>query len=282
MKRHRYTVAESRMVTGLDFNTMERAMTRARTTKPMGNSIEVLPYPGGRHPRLGFRDGEYRPRRETKVSVFSPWDAGDYLVLDIPEAIWNVTDHGRELLYLAHEDVPTMWDRLGKRVPQSEWQRIRGGYESIIELPNRVVIKTRVFPRKDSVGLEMELINNSQSRLTGLYTQNCIMLAQMSGFNSQSLDHRRTTEFFTACGNEAEDKWVIYSWEKVARAWGNIHCPCLHSDPQFDDLEPGENQTIQGWLSFYEGHDVYGEMGRLRKQQVLTHVGKGVPIGTTY
>ena len=64
--------------------------------------------------------------------------------------------------------------------------------------------------------------------------------------------------------------------------WGDIHCPCLHSDPQFDDLEPGENQTIQGWLSFYEGRDVYGEMGRLRKQQVLTHVGKGVPIGTTY
>ena len=281
MKRHRYTVAESRMVTGLDFNTMERAMTRARTTTPVGNSIEVLPYPGGRHPRLGFRDGQYRPRRETKVSVFSPWDADDYLVVDIPEAIWNVTDHGRELLYLAHEDVPTMWDRLGKRVPQSEWQRIRGGYESIIELPNRVVIKTRVFPRKDSVGLEMELINNSQSRLTGLYTQNCIILGQMSGFNSQSLDHRRTTEFFTACGNEAEDKWVIYSWEKVARAWGNIHCPCLHSDPQFDDLEPGENQTIQGWLSFYEGHDVDGEMGRLRKQQVLTHLGKVVPIGTT-
>ncbi|MCH2600895.1 MAG: hypothetical protein MKZ94_15905 [Pirellulales bacterium] len=55
----------------------------------------------------------------------------------------------------------------------------------------------------------------------------------------------------------------------------------LHSDPQFDDMEPVGRQTIQGWVSFYEGRYVEGEMGRLRKQQVLTHLGKVVPIGTT-
>lgn len=271
MKRHGFTVAESRMVTGLDSVVMQRAMDRAKMAAAPRKAIEVLPYPGGRHPRLGFRDGEYRPRRETKVSVFSPWDSEDYLVVDIPEAIWNITGNGRELLYLAHEDVPTMWDRRELTVPTSEWYQVRDGLECRIELPNGVVIRTRVRPAVDSVGLEMEIINGSKSVLTGLYTQNCIMLARMKGFNVQSLDHRRSAAFFTACGNQTEDKWVIYSWEKVKRDWGNLHCPCLHSDPQFDDLAPGTSQTIRGWISFFEGWDVEGEMERLWKARVLNH-----------
>src|SRR5262249_53482607 len=48
----------------------------------------VLPYPGGRHPRIGFLDGAIRPQRETKASVFAPWSDGGYAVADVPEAIW--------------------------------------------------------------------------------------------------------------------------------------------------------------------------------------------------
>jgi hypothetical protein len=33
----------------------------------------VLPYPGGRHPRVGFLDGAIDPQRGTKASVFAPW-----------------------------------------------------------------------------------------------------------------------------------------------------------------------------------------------------------------
>ncbi|MEL0096280.1 MAG: polysaccharide deacetylase family protein [Planctomycetaceae bacterium] len=271
MKRHGFTVAESRMVTGLDAATMQRALQRARVPSAPQNKLEVMMYPGGRHPRLGFRDGEYRPRRETKVSVFSPWERDDYLVVDIPEAIWNMTPNGRELLFLAHEDIPTMWDRLETTVPFSEWENVEGGYECRIKLPNGVVIRTTVLPQASSVELEMEIINKSSEVLTGLYTQNCIMLARMKGFNRQSLAHRRSAGFFTACGNEDETKWVIYSWEKVKRDWGNIHCPCIHSDPQFDDLEPGASQTIRGWISFYEGRNVESEMMRLQNSRVLDH-----------
>ena len=39
----------------------------------------VLPYPGGRHPRTGFRDGAMRPQRDTKISVFPPWKDGGYV-----------------------------------------------------------------------------------------------------------------------------------------------------------------------------------------------------------
>ena len=41
-----------------------------------GEPLLVLPYPGGRHPRIGFRDGMIRPQRETKASVFAPWKDG--------------------------------------------------------------------------------------------------------------------------------------------------------------------------------------------------------------
>ena len=46
-------------------------------------SLLVLPYPGGRHPRIGFRDGP-SAHRETKVSV-SPLGGGGYAVADVPE-----------------------------------------------------------------------------------------------------------------------------------------------------------------------------------------------------
>ena len=61
----------------------------AKVRKPeRSDSLAVLPYPGGRHPRIGFRDGAIRPQRETKVSVFAPWADGGYAVADVPEAVW--------------------------------------------------------------------------------------------------------------------------------------------------------------------------------------------------
>ena len=56
-----------------------------------------------------YRDGAIRPQRETKVSVFLPWAESGYVVVDVPEAIWVDARPKRELLYLAHTDVPTMW-----------------------------------------------------------------------------------------------------------------------------------------------------------------------------
>ena len=68
--------------------------------------LKVLPYPGGRHPRIGFLDGAIRPQRETKFSVFLPWDLSQYVVVDLPEAIWMKRGKDRELLYLAHTARP--------------------------------------------------------------------------------------------------------------------------------------------------------------------------------
>lgn len=77
---HRFTPAEIRAATGLTAAQVDAALTRfdisaaGRPRRPAGAPLLALPYPGGRHPRIGFRDGAIRPQRESKVSVFAPWD----------------------------------------------------------------------------------------------------------------------------------------------------------------------------------------------------------------
>ena len=61
----------------------------------------------GRHPRIGFLDGAIRPQRETKISVFTPWDPHSYVVVDVPEAIWS----NLGLTYLAHTHIDTVWTK---------------------------------------------------------------------------------------------------------------------------------------------------------------------------
>ena len=111
---------EASAATGLSTDEIAAAVDRLAIPK-RGDSrspdrasvLKVLPYPGGRHPRIGFLDGAIRPQRETKFSAFLPWDLSQYVVVDVPEAIWVKSGEGRELLYLAHTHVPTMWSRQG-------------------------------------------------------------------------------------------------------------------------------------------------------------------------
>src|SRR5438034_10143039 len=85
--------------------------------RPAGAPLLVLPYPGGRHPRIGFLEGAIDPQRETKFSIFTPWDPASYVVVDLPEAIWS----NLGLLYLAHTHVPTVWTRQGVALDPLEW-----------------------------------------------------------------------------------------------------------------------------------------------------------------
>ncbi len=121
-----------------------------RGESPTADSSSVLklrPYPGGRHPRIGFLDGAIRPQRETKFSVFLPWDSTQYVVADIPEAIWMQRRRWRELLYLAHTHVPTVWSRSGIALEPLEWTRGNDGSLRIERrLPNDVIFGAEVVP----------------------------------------------------------------------------------------------------------------------------------------
>ena len=236
-----------------------------------GEPLLALPYPGGRHPRIGFLDGAIDPQRETKVSVFLPWDPSAYVVADVPEAIWWEPGKGgdgeavdRELLYLAHTHVPTHWTKRGLTLDPLEWKREKNG-SLVMErtLPNGIRFGTRVIPKPDHVLMEQWLFNGTEQPLTGLRVQNCVMLKGAPEFADQTQENKVFHSPYAACRNPQGTRWVITAWTPCLRPWGNERCPCLHSDPQFPDCPPGETVRLRGWLSFYEGKDIEGELERI-------------------
>jgi peptidoglycan/xylan/chitin deacetylase (PgdA/CDA1 family) len=269
---HRFTPSEAGAA--LDLTADEVRSTAQRLSidpavpflRRPADSLFVTPYPGGRHPRIGFRDGAIRPQRETKVSVFAPWTDGGYAVADVPEAVWFQTaGKPRELLYLAHTHVPTTWDKQQITLEPLEWiRRSDGSFMLERVLPNRVTLAAKIVPAKDSVRMQFTVTNGSDETLTGLRVQMCVMLAGLKGFEKQTNDNKIFAAPFAACHDEAKKRWIITAWERCGRAWGNPPCPCLHSDPQVEDCPQGESRNVRGWLSFYEGTDIEGELERLK------------------
>jgi hypothetical protein len=263
---HRFTTDEIREATGLSAEAIHEALGRfkiseaTRPRRPAGGPLLVLPYPGGRHPRLGFLDGAVNPQRETKVSVFTPWDDASYVVVDVPEAIWS----NLGLTYLAHTHVPTLWTKQGVELSQLEWFRGTDG-ALILErtLPNGIAFGAKVAPAKDAVRLELWLRNGTNAKLTDLRVQNCVMLKGARGFAEQTNDNKVFADPYVACRSRDGRRWVITAWVPCHRPWANPPVPCLHSDPKFPDCAPGETQRLRGWLSFHEGADVHAEFRRI-------------------
>ena len=144
----------------------------------------MLPYPGGRHPRVGFLDGALAPQRETKVSVFLPWDDGrSYVVVDVPEAVWS----NLGLTYLAHTHIPTVWDQQGIRLPRLEWRRCDDGS---LEIGSRVAERNR-FRHAGGAGTPASAHGPvaEERHLPAAdraAAQVCVMLQAAAGFSAQT------------------------------------------------------------------------------------------------
>jgi hypothetical protein len=265
---HRYNTTEISDATGLTADEVQAALKRfeiAPETKPKRKpdaTLLVLPYPGGRHPRIGFLDGAVRPQRETKISVFTPWDASSYVVVDVPEAIWS----NLGLTYLAHTHVPTIWTKQNIELEALEWNRRTDGTLDIErKLPNGIAFGVKVAPRTDSVRMEMWLSNGTKETLSDLRVQMCTMLKGAKGFEEQTSENKVSAKPYVAARCKEGKRWIITAWEPCHRAWDNAKCPCLHSDPKFPDAAPGQTKRLRGWLSFYEGTDVQAEFRRIEK-----------------
>lgn len=263
---HGYNDAEVMEATGLTMKQVAEAKLRLniqpnnKPARPADAPLLVLPYPGGRHPRTGFQDGAIWPQRETKVSVFTPWDDTGYVVVDVPEALWS----NLGLTYLAHSHVPTIWDTQGVTLEPLEWNRGEGGVLDITrKLPNAIAFTTKVTPQKDAVRFEMTLTNGTPEKLSDLRVQMCAMLKMAKGFNTQTNDNKRFEAPYAAVRSDDGKRWIILAFDPCHRAWGNDPCPCLHSDPKFPDCEPGQTEKIVGRLSFYEGEEIEAELKRI-------------------
>ena len=273
LNAHRFTAEEVGLALGLSTDEAISAIEKHRLAEtsnsktfvaPKPGEIQIRPYPGGRHPRIGFLDGAVHPQRETKVSIFAPWKDGGYLVVDLPEAVWHHVDGKRELLYLAHTHVPTIWDKQNIQLPVLEWNRnIANSLSLTREFPNKVKMESNAKVADGGVRLQFSIANHSDQPLTGLHIQMCGMLRGLTGFDDQTNDNKVFSSPFAACRNKNGNRWVVLGFDHCKRAWGNPPCPCLHADPQVPDCAPGETQTVHGWVSFFDGEEIAGELKRL-------------------
>lgn len=266
IENHSFSIGEIHAATGLSRTSISRALSKfcidptANSTEKKSSGVSILPYPGGRHPRIGFQIGAVNPQRETKVSIFTPWDNESYIVVDVPEAIWS----NRNLVYLAHSHVKTVWTARGIALSRLEWNRDRQGIlETQRTLPNGIEFGTRVQSFDDAVWFDQWLFNGTDKKLMGLRIQNCVMLKAAKDFNRQTNYNKSFRGSYIACRSSQHNRWIIAVWTPKGRVWANPYCPCLHSDPKFDDCRPGQTQRISGRISFYRGTDIESEFRRI-------------------
>ena len=268
LAHHGYSVEEAAAATGLSADQITEARTRwsipGKAPRPaLSAPLTVLPYPGGRHPRLGFFDGAVDPQRDTKLSVFPPWDDGGYVVVDVPEAIWS----NLGLTYLAHTHIDTIWTKQNVALKPVEWsRRADGSLAAERRLPNGLVFGARARPRSGHVAFDWWVRNGTGAPLTGLRAQVCAMLGRATGFSAQSDVNKVLDPPFAAARDSTGRRWVITAWDPLDRAWQNPPVPCLHADPALPDCPPGESRSARGWLWFYEGDSLAAEISRLRAE----------------
>lgn len=270
MTRHGFDVEEMSAATGTESERLRETIKRERLNDPRRvdallrvrkDKLLILPYPGGRHPRIGFLDGAIDPQRETKISVFAPWDPTSYVVVDVPEAIF--TNLG--LTYLAHTHIPTLWTERNMELEKLEWERRDdGSLRSRRRLPNGIGFETIVTPEKDIVWIDFALTNGTDRPLTDVRVQICNMLKEMKGFDHQRGGNVVLSAPYAAARSDDGKRWVFVGWEPTHRTWNNPPVPCIHADARLPDCKPETIQRVRGFVRFYEGADVQSEIKRLR------------------
>jgi hypothetical protein len=130
-------------------------------------------------------------------------------------------------------------------------------------LPNKVSFGAKIEARSGQVEMELWLRNPTAEPLTGLRTQVCVHLKGAPEFNEQTRDNKLFRPPSAGVHSRNGDRWILTTWERVQRAWGQPLVPCLHADPVFPDCPPGETVRLRGRLWFYEGKDPAAELERV-------------------
>ncbi|MCI0717440.1 MAG: polysaccharide deacetylase family protein, partial [Acidobacteria bacterium] len=265
---HHYTQEEVAKVAGLSIDVLrsraeELGLDENSQAEPHGTqkTIRVQPYPGGRHPRIGFLEGAILPQRGTKASVFLPWDPTSYVVIDLPEAIFS----NLGLTFLGHTHIPTIWDERNIWLENVDWKRNPdGSLTGSRVLPNKITFGASVQPATGKVEMDLWLRNDSSERLNGLRTQICAMLKGVPDSNASTNDNKIFRNPVCAVSSTKGSRWILMAWDRCGRAWGNPLVPCMHADPILADCRPGQTVRVRGRLWFYEGDEIQQELERAR------------------
>jgi hypothetical protein len=263
MARHGYSLEEVAAVCAMTTAEHRHSQEAGQfdQLKPCpGDTPCILPYPGGRHPRIGFLEGAINPMRGTKASIFLPWNATGYAVIDLPEAIFC----NLGLLFLAHTHVPTIWDQQGEKVSNIDWTKTGDSLHFERVLPNGVKFGAAIKPEAKRADCEIWLTNGTSEKLTGLRTQVCLMLKGAQGFNEQSRERKVLDAPVAAVKSMQGNRWILTAFDHCGRVWENPKVPCIHSDPVLPDAAPGETVRVKGCVWFYEGENIQAEITEAR------------------
>lgn len=271
LRYHRYTLSEAATVCGMTEAEVQRqaedfGLYPPPPVAPPEKGLRILPYPGGRYPRIGFAEGAIDPMRGTKASVFLPWDPAGYVVVDLPEALFC----NLGLIFLAHTDIPTIWDDQNIALQNLDWSRELGGALSFQRIfPTGLVLGASIQSREDHAEMEIWIRNFGGKDLSGFQGQStprgqvCMMLKGAGGFNQQTNENKILRNSVAAVHSEEGDRWILTTWEHPGRLWGNPRVPCMHADPHLPACPFGQTVRTRGRLWFYEGRDVEQEMQRV-------------------
>jgi peptidoglycan/xylan/chitin deacetylase (PgdA/CDA1 family) len=259
MNEHGFNETERTQMTGLPAAELARAANTPAQDATRDGTLRILPYPGGRHPRIGFLEGAIDPMRGTKASVFLPEDRSSYVVVDLPEAIFSNTG----LIFLAHTHIPTVWNQQNQIIENIDWIRNPDASLSFRrQLPNGIQFGASIRPAGLEVQMELWLRNVTYTDLSALRTQVCVMLKGAHDFNTQTNQNKVFTRPAAAVRSADQSRWIVTAWEHCGRTWGNDQVPCMHADPVFPDCPAGQTVRVRGKLWFYEGKQIEGEIER--------------------
>lgn len=232
--------------------------------------------------------GHWRPHYPWEhIAWISPsWPSQDYLWLDFPEAIF--TSQG--LIYLSHINPPidTVY---GDTLPAIPWTAVDGGIAFERVLPSGIAFGGSVTRGgENTVELELHIHNGSGAPLNGITLQTCAFLRGIKEFGAYTRENKyihtpdrgwismEAARELPAGGDQPyrlgwrtrgnpiadvpaavtmsgeAERGFGFSWkENTLSMVSNPNHPCVHADPRFPDIAPGERASISGRLVFFEG-----------------------------
>jgi len=235
---------------------------------------------------IRIEPGHWRPEGpyEQIAWVHLPWPGAGLVMLDFPEAIFS--DQG--LLFLSH--VSRIAHQRWPDLPKVEWEPIERGIRFERRLPNGFVYGGSLAAAADNRRVDMALWarNEDDIAIGDLKTQVCVYLPKALDFAAKTMDNkwvhvagRGWTRYPEALASEVKTgrwrlgwrsglpscdvpliatesgdgrRWLLTEWGDATYALtGNPDHPCMHADPDWPDLEPGQQAEIAGRLYLHDG-----------------------------